>query len=210
MDQIAKIYPEKILRTTGFIIFEQNCTTMELKSYDKSWLPAFKGVFLIIFGIIAMMGIPGTIKSLAVLFIFLIAMIGILLIFTGIKYKNSPSRIWTIISGIIHLAFVIFLSTKVETAKDIYAAREGVSIVILAWVMFYALTELVEAGILISFKNAFATLFLINALLTFLFGYFLFVVSINFTPQGVCYLGLIALVFGIVNTLSSYLLSRIK
>ena len=67
-----------------------------------------------------------------------------------------------------------------------------------------------KAGILISLKNAFATLFLINALLTLLFGYFLYVVSGNFTPQGVFYLGLIALIFGIVNELSAYLLSRIK
>ena len=183
---------------------------MELKSYDKPWLPAFKGIFLIIFGIVAMLQIVGTIKSLAVLFIFLIAMIGILLIFTGIRYKNSQYRIWTIISGIIHLAFVIYLSTQLETAETITDAREGVSAVILAWLVFYAITEVVEAGILISLKNAFATLFLINALLTLLFGYFLYVVSGNFTPQGVFYLGLIAIIFGIVNELSAYLLSRIK
>jgi uncharacterized membrane protein HdeD (DUF308 family) len=183
---------------------------MELKSYDKPWLPAFKGIFLIIFGIVAMLQVLGTIKSLAVLFIFLIAMIGILLIFTGIRYKNSQFRIWTIISGAIHLAFVIFLSTHLETAKDLHSAREGVAMAILIWVIFYAITEIVEAGILISFRNAFASLFIINALLTLLFGYFLFVVSGNFTPQGVFYLGLIALVFGIVNELSAYLLSRTK
>jgi hypothetical protein len=183
---------------------------MELKSYDKPWLPAFKGIFLIIFGIVAMLQILGTIKSLAVMFIFLIAMIGILLIFTGLRYKNSQFRIWTIISGIVHLAFVVYLSTQIETAKDLYAAREGVSTVILIWLLFYALTELVEAGILVSLKNAFATLFLINALLTLLFGYFLYVVSGNFTSQGVFHLGLIALIFGIVNELSAYLLSRIK
>jgi uncharacterized membrane protein HdeD (DUF308 family) len=194
----------------GFIIFEQNLTAMELKSYDKPWLPAFKGVFLIIFGIVAMLQIVGTIKSLAVLFIFLIAMIGILLIFTGLKYKNFQFRIWTIISGIIHLAFVIYLSTQLETAKDLNAAREGISTLIIIWLVFYAITEVVEAGILISLKNGFATLFLINALLTLLFGYFLYVVSGNFTSQGVFHLGLIALIFGIVNELSAYLLSRLK
>jgi len=183
---------------------------MELKSYDKPWLPAFKGVFLIIFGIVAMLQIVGTIKSLAVMFIFLIAMIGILLIFTGIRYKNSQYRIWTIISGIIHLAFVIYLSTRIETADTLNAAREGVATLIIAWLVFYAITEVVEAGILISLRNAFATLFLINALLTLLFGYFLHVVSGNFTSQGVFHLGLIAVIFGIVNELSAYLLSRIK
>jgi|WetSurSiteA1Bulk_404760.scaffolds.fasta_scaffold19505_2 uncharacterized membrane protein HdeD (DUF308 family) len=181
---------------------------MELKSYDKPWLPAIKGAFLIIFGIIAMMSILGTIKSLAVLFIFLIAMIGILLIFTGIRSKKSSYRIWTLASGIIHLSFCLFLGLHVDSAKDLYAARAGVSTVILIWILFYAITEIVEAGILISLKNAFATLFIINALLTFLFGYFLYVVSGNFTMQGVFYLGVIALVFGIVNELSAYLLSR--
>jgi uncharacterized membrane protein HdeD (DUF308 family) len=207
---VTKIYPEKISGLTGFIIFEQNCTEMELKSYDKPWLPAFKGVFLIIFGIVAMLQIAGTIKSLAVMFIFLIAMIGILLIFTGIRYKNSQYRIWTIISGIIHLAFVIYLSTRIETADTLNAAREGVATLIIVWLVFYAITEVVEAVILISLRNAFATLFLINALLTLLFGYFLYVVSGNFTSQGVFHLGLIAIIFGIVNELSAYLLSRIK
>src|SRR5512136_218412 len=99
---------------------------MELKSYDKPWLPAFKGAFLIIFGIIAMLRILGTIKSLAILFAFLAAMIGILLIATGIRSRTSRFRVWTIISGIIHLAFCIFLAFHVDTAKDLYAARAGV------------------------------------------------------------------------------------
>ncbi len=53
---------------------------MELKSYDKSWLPAFKGAFLILFGIIAMLQILGTMKTLAVFFVALIGMMAILLI----------------------------------------------------------------------------------------------------------------------------------
>jgi uncharacterized membrane protein HdeD (DUF308 family) len=183
---------------------------MELKSYDKPWLPAFKGAFLIIFGIIAMMRVFGTIKSLAVMFIFLIALMGILLIVTGIRETKSSFRGWTIITGIIHLGFCIFLSIYINAAKDIYAAREGVTMILVTWVIFYAITELVEAGILISLRNAFSSLFLLNALLTMLFGYFLYVVAENFNPQGVFYLGLIALVFGLVNEISSYLLSRIK
>jgi uncharacterized membrane protein HdeD (DUF308 family) len=183
---------------------------MELKSYDKPWLPAFKGAFLIIFGIVAMLRIVGTITSLAVLFAFLIAVIGILLISTAIRYKTTGFRRWTIVSGIIHLGFCVFLSTRVDTASDIYEARAGIILVILIWVMFYAITEIVEAGILITLKNAFATLFILNALLTLLFGYFLYVIKGNFTPEGVFYVGIIAFVIGIVNVLSSYLLSRIK
>lgn len=183
---------------------------MELKYYDKPWLPAFKGVFLILFGVIAMLRIFGTIKSLGALFAVLIAMIGILLIATGIRYKNSHFRIWTIVSGVLNLAFTIYLALKVDSAKDINAAREGVSMVILIWVFFYAVTEIIEAGLLAAMKNAFAALFMLNALLTLMFGYFLHIVTKNFTEQSVFYIGLIALVFGLVNVLSSYLLSRVK
>jgi uncharacterized membrane protein HdeD (DUF308 family) len=183
---------------------------MELKYYDKPWLPAFKGAFLIIFGIIAMLRIFGTIKSLAVLFVFLIAMIGILLITTGVRYKSSRFRVWTMVSGILNLAFCAYLVIKVDSAKDIDAARSGIFAVILIWVFFYGVTEIVEAGLLVSMKNGFAALFALNALLTFLFGYFLYIVTGNFTSQSVFYIGLIALVFGIVNVLSSYLLGRVK
>ncbi len=184
--------------------------TMELKYYDKPWLPAFKGVFLILFGIIAMLRIFGTIKSLGALFAVLIAMIGILLIATGIRYKNSNFRVWTIVSGVLNLAFTIYLALKVDSAKDINAARMGVSMVILVWVFFYAVTEIIEAALLFTMKNAFAALFMLNALLTLMFGYFLHIVTTNFTEQSVFYIGLIALVFGLVNVLSSYLLSRVK
>ena len=184
--------------------------TMELKYYDKPWLPAFKGAFLILFGIIAMLRVFGTIKSLAALFAVLIAMIGILLITTGIRYKQSRFRRWTIVSGVLNLAFCIYLALRVDSAKDINAAREGVSMVILIWVFFYAVTEIIEAGLLVTMKNAFAALFMLNALLTLMFGYFLHIVTKNFTEQSVFYIGVIALVFGLVNVLSSYLLSRVK
>jgi hypothetical protein len=183
---------------------------MELKKYDKSWLPAFKGAFLIIFGIIGMLGIVGTIKTLATFFAILIALIGILLVATGISSKGSSSRVWTIVSGVIHLGFFIFLTLQVDKAKDINQAREMAGTIMLIWVLFYAVTEIVEAALLYTSKNAFAALFVINALLTLLFAYFLFIVTGNFTEQGVFYLGLIALVFGIVNELSAYLLSRIN
>jgi len=82
--------------------------------------------------------------------------------------------------------------------------------VILVWVFFYAVTEIIEAGLLVTLKNGFAALFMLNSLLTLMFGYFLLVVTKNFTEQSVFYIGLIALVFGLVNVLSSYLLSRVK
>jgi hypothetical protein len=177
---------------------------MELKYYDKSWLPAIKGAFLILFGMIAMSQIVGSIRSMASLFIVLIGMIGILLISSVVIFKKSKFRIWSITSGVINLIFCLLLALKIESP------RETIGFILLSWVIFQAICELAEAGILISLGNAFAALFLLNALLTLLFGYFLYVVSGNFNPQGVFYLGVIALVFGLANELSAYLLTRIK
>lgn len=177
---------------------------MELKSYDKSWLPAFKGAFLILFGIIAVLRIFGSIKALAALFVMLTGMIALLLISTGILFRKTKLRGWTIISGLIHLAFCIYLAANMAAAPRIILWA------ILAWVLFYAVTEIIEAGVLFSNKNAFAALFIINALLTLLFGYFLSILIGNFTAQGTFYLGVIALVFGITNVLSAFLLSSIK
>jgi hypothetical protein len=177
---------------------------MELKYYDKPWLPAFKGAFLILFGIIAMFRIFGSIQSLSVLFVALIGMISILLLSTGILFKKSRFRIWTIVSGIINLGFCIYIALHIDSPRD------EILWIIFLWLLFYAVGEIIEAGILIALKNAFAALFVLNALLTLLFGFLLLKVSGNFTSQGVFLIGLIALVFGIVNVLSSYLLSRIR
>ena len=82
--------------------------------------------------------------------------------------------------------------------------------ILLLWVIFQATSEIIEAGILIFLKNALAALFILNALLTILFGYFLYIVIATITPQVIFYLGVIALTFGLTNQLSAYLLSRIK
>ena len=177
---------------------------MEFKYYDKSWLPAIKGAFLIIFGIISMSQILGSIRSLASLFIVLIGMIGIILIASGIMFKKSRFRIWSMISGIINIIFCLVLALKIE------APREVIGWILLLWIIFQAISELIEAGILISLKNAFSALFILNALLTALFGYFLSIVMTTFTAQGIFYLGVVALTFGLANELSAYLLSRIK
>jgi uncharacterized membrane protein HdeD (DUF308 family) len=183
---------------------------MELKYYDKPWLPAFKGVFLILFGIIAMLRILGSVKSLAVLFVVLIAIIGILLIATGIRYKKSMFRGWTIASGAINLVLCLILGLNIESSGNIETTRNTMLGIILIWVIFYAVSEIVEAGLLISLKNAFSVLFILNALLTSLFGYSLYVLMSEYTLQRVFFVGLIALVFGLVNMISSYLLSIIK
>jgi hypothetical protein len=177
---------------------------MELKSYDKIWLPVFKGAFLILFGIIAMLRIFGSIKTLAALFVMLIGMIALLLISTGILFRKTKFRGWTIISGIINLAFCIYLAVNMASPRSLIIWT------ILVWVFFYALSEIIEAGLLFSDKNAFAALYLMNALLTLLFGYFLYILIENFTAQGIFYLGVIAFVIGITSELSAFLLSRVK
>jgi hypothetical protein len=187
-----------------FSIFEKNIPAMELKSYDKVWLPAFKGAFLILFGIIDMLRIFGSIRALAVLFIVLIGMISILLISTGILFKRSQFRGWTVTSGLVNALFCIYIGLNME------AGRDKIVWILLVWVLFYAVSEFVEAGIQYTRKNAFAALFVINALLTLLFGYFLYVLIGNFTSQGIFYLGVIAIVFGVTNLLSAYLLNQAK
>jgi uncharacterized membrane protein HdeD (DUF308 family) len=177
---------------------------MEFKYYDKSWLPAIKGAFLIIFGIISMSQILGSIRSLASLFIVLIGVVGILLITSGFMSRKSRFRIWGMASGIINIIFCLVLALKIE------APREVITWILLLWIIFQAVSEIIEAAILIKLRNAFAALFVLNALLTALFGYFLSIVMTNFTPQGVFYLGVVALTFGLANELSAYLLSRIK
>ena len=155
---------------------------MELKSYEKPWLPAFKGAFLIIFGILAMIQIIGSIKALAMLLVTLISALGILLIATTILNKNTRYKAWNIINGVINLVFAIYLIIKVESPAI------EITWIILIWIIFYILTEFIEAGILISQKNAFAALFVQDGLLSILFGYFLHVAIGKFTPEAVFYI----------------------
>jgi hypothetical protein len=177
---------------------------MELKYYDKPWLPAFKGAFLIIFGLIGMLQIFGSIKSLAVFFVALIGMMAILLIASGLLYKKTRFRSWTLSSGLLNLAFAINLATHLESSGKV------ILWIMLFWVVFYALSELIEAVLLIVDKNAFFSLYLLNAFLTMLFGYFMYQLNDNFNERSVFFIGIIAFVFGIANELSAYLLSRIK
>jgi hypothetical protein len=176
---------------------------MELKSYEKPWLPAFKGAFLIIIGIVALLQIEGSINSLGILFTFLIGAMSILLIGSGVLFKKAKFRGWTVILGIINLTFSVILLLKLNSSE-----RNQLLWIIFAWVIFYALAEVIEAAILISQKNAFAVLFILNALLTFLFGYFYYLIMNNFNPKSLNFIGAIAITFGLVNVLSSYLLSK--
>lgn len=176
---------------------------MELKAYEKAYLLSFKGAFLLIFSLISIMHLVGSIQVLYVMFIILSSAIAVLSIISGYMLKESTTRKWNIASGLMNLTFAVVLLYEIRSTT-----REHLWIIFF-WVIFYALTEFVEAGILFVQKNAFAALMVINGLLTLLFGYFLSVVLLNeVTEQGLLYIGLIALVIGITNILSSYLLSR--
>jgi hypothetical protein len=181
---------------------------MELKAYEKYWLPAIKGMFLIIFGVIGLLKIYGSIQTLAVFFVFLIGMIAFLSIGTGVFYKKYKFRVWTIVSGAMNLMFSLYLISQIEERSGtIEVIRMKITWGIILWTLFYSITEFIEAGILFHSKNAFGALFVINALLTLLFSYALYVLASNFSFEKVTYISLIALVFGIANILSSYLLS---
>jgi hypothetical protein len=143
---------------------------MEYKYYDKPWLPAIKGLFLVLFGLIAMSRIS-----------------------SGIVIKKSKYRWWSLAAGVINLIFCLILAIKIEST------REVIGWIILFWIVFQAVTEIVEAGILNSMKNSFAALFLINALLSLLFAYFMQTVSLNSEPQSIFYLGIIVLVSDFMN-----------
>ena len=183
---------------------------MELKHYDKSWLPAFKGAFLVIFGIVAILQIFGSIKSLGVLFLGLIFMIGILFIATGVRDKKSNSRWFSLEIGIINLAFFLYLVINAKEGSSVVEVRQGLFPVLVIWLLYYAVTEIIEAGMLWYNKNAFFAVFLINSILTLVFAHLLYVISKDMTEKSVTYIGVIALAVGLVNVLSTYLLSRIK
>ena len=175
---------------------------MKLKAYDKSYLLTFKGIFLILFGILGMLQIIGSIKVLFILFVLLISAIGTVSIASAALLKKTENKRWSIFTGIINLIFALSLILKMESASRDYLWM------ILFWIAFFVITELVEAVILFTRKNAFAALFLNNALISALFGYFLYIVLNDFVAFKVFNLGIAAIIFGSTNLLSSYILSK--
>jgi uncharacterized membrane protein HdeD (DUF308 family) len=151
-----------------------------------------------------MVQIPGSIKSLAIFFAFFIGLTGFILIVAPILLKKKEFRIWNVITGIINLLFALILIFKMENPP-----LEIVWILII-WVVFNAVTEIIEAGILFHQKNAFTAIFLTHALLSLLLGYALYTLTFEYSPVKIFNIGLIALVFGIVNELSAFMLGTIK
>lgn len=177
---------------------------MRPKYYDKSWLQAFKGGFFIILGIIAMMQIPGSIKSLSMFFSFFIGLTGFVLIVAPILLKKTENKSWNVINGIFNLGFALalILMTDYSPIQIVWA--------LMFWAIYNAFSELIEASILLKRKNSFSAIFVIHALLSLLFGYALYILTSDFTPEKLFNIGLISLVFGLVNELSAFMLNSIK
>ncbi len=177
---------------------------MSPKYYSKSWLQAFKGGFFIILGIIAMLQISGSIKSLAILFSFFIGLTGFVLAAGSIILKKRENLFWNILTGILNLVFALLLIFVVN-----YSPQQIIWVLIV-WVVFNAFTEIIEAFILALYGNSFFTVFIINALLSLLLGYGLYLIHIELTPERLFNIGLIALVFGLINEFSAILLNSVK
>lgn len=177
---------------------------MSPKYYDKAWLQAFKGGFLIVLGIVSMLQVSDSIKSLAMIFSFFIGMTGFVLIAAPIILKKKENRLWNILVGALNVVFAIILIFIVDYP------REQIIWALLVWVIFNAITEIIEAFILFHQKNSFSAIFMINALLSLLLGYGLYLIFLDLTPKGVFNIGLIALVFGLVNELSAFMLGSIE
>ena len=177
---------------------------MELKYYGKPWMQAFKGAFFIVLGIILVLQVQGSIYSLAMFFSFFIGLTGFVLIVAPIILKNRKNIGWNILVGIINLLFALFIIVKLK------GDRIEIFWIVVIWVLFNALTELIEAIILASKRNAFFVVFIIQALLSMLLGFGLYNLIVNFNNERLLNVGIVAIIFGIVNELSAFLLGIIK
>jgi hypothetical protein len=177
---------------------------MEPKYYDKPWILSFKGAFLIVLGILFMVKLPGTILSLGIFFSFFIGLTGLVLIAGTIALKKKENRLWNIGLGVLNLLFTLVIMLRLaDTATEIYW-------VLVIWIIFNAITEIIEAVQLIIKGNSFFTVFLTNAFLTLLLGLGLYNLVENFTDERLFNLAFISLVFGVINELSAYLLKSVK
>jgi hypothetical protein len=177
---------------------------MELKYYGKPWMQAFKGAFLIILGILLVIQIQGSVHSLAIFFSFFIGLTGFMLVSAPILLKIRENMVWNILVGIVNLLFALIIIVKLK------GERIEIFWLVVIWVLFNALTELIEATILASKRNAFFAVFVIHALLSLLLGLGLYNLILNFNSERLVNVGVVSIVFGIVNELSAFMLGSIK
>jgi len=176
---------------------------MEIKSYENPWIPSIKGAFFILFGFMALMQ-TGTFETLSVFFVILIFLIGILFMVVAFLVKESKHKPWLISSGLINMAFGIWLATQYGGSKDY------LTWIIALWIIYSMVSDFIEAGMLFKAKNALGALFVINGIITLFFAYITINIFKDVTPQRLDYLGLMAFVIGLVSELTAYLFSKAK
>jgi len=177
---------------------------MELKFYGKPWLQAFKGGFFILLGILSMLQIYGSMYSLAIFFSFFIGLTGFILVVAPFLLKTDINRVWNFVLGVLNLLFAVFILFKLNgTPLEIFW-------ILVVWMMFNAVAELIEAVILFYRRNAFFALFTIHALLSMLLGYGFYKLTEVVDAEKLFNMGIFAIIIGIVNELSAYLLKGIK
>ncbi|MCF8366503.1 MAG: hypothetical protein K9H16_12015, partial [Bacteroidales bacterium] len=169
----------------------------------NSWIPAFKGIFFFIFGLFAFLQ-TGTFDTLSIFFDVLIILIAILHLSLGLFVKDIKNRIWIIVVGFFHLAFGIWLSINYG------GERLELLWIVIGWILFSALTDLVEAIMLYINKNVLGTLFVINTIITLIFAYFTLVMIEQYTPRVLSYLGIIAIMVGLVTECTAFIFSKSK
>lgn len=174
---------------------------MDFKFYENSWIPALKGIFFFIFGLFAFLQ-TGTFDTLSIFFDVLIILIAILYLSVGFLLKNIKNRVWNIVVGFFHLAFGIWLSANYG------GDRLDLIWITIGWIMFSILTDLVEAILLYVKKNVLGTLFLINTIVTIIFAYFTIVMIENYSPDVLRYLGVVAIMVGLVTECSAFIFSK--
>jgi uncharacterized membrane protein HdeD (DUF308 family) len=177
---------------------------MEFKYFRKPWLQAFKGAFFILLGIMAMLQVPNSLKSIGIFFSFFIGLTGFLLIVAPIILRIKGNQVWNILLGIIHLSFAMLIIFNLkQPVLKIY-------MIIVYWMILNSITELVEAGLLFLRRNSFFALFIINALLSALLGFGFFSLIDDSGNDRLFNMGFIALIFGMVYELSAIMLKSVK
>jgi hypothetical protein len=176
---------------------------MEIKSYENPWIPTIKGVFFILFGIMALTQ-TGSFATLSIFFVILMFLIAILFLAVAFLIKEAKNKPWLIVSGLINLGFGVWL------ASNFNGSKEYLSWIIVVWIVYSMVSDFIEAGILFKAKNALGALFVINGIITLFFAYVTISIFKDITPQRLDYLGLMAFVIGLVSELTAYLFSKAK
>lgn len=174
---------------------------MQIKSYENPWIPTAKGIFFILFGIMALLQ-TGTFETLSVFFVILIFLISTLFLVVAFLVKESKNKPWLIASGVINIGFGVWLASQYGGSKDYIAW------IIAVWIIWSMLSDFVEAILLFRSKNALGALYVITGIITLFFAYTTFVVFSDKTPQRLDFLGLMAFVLGLVSELSGYLFAK--